>query len=199
MWYSPWTLWERARYLWTYIKALWRFWWFAHCVRRSDFVVYKVLAVNGDTGSTAVVPRSVDLDAWQDAVRSSTGWGTPNVRADVRYLAYGRKYRLVLRPGDAPVFQFKKHVGGPKGVLSATLCGRWVTGVDVTARVLKYQGPERDFHKSKGLKVGVLDLFPNDDPTELQHLFDRLELLDCRFVRHVIPINVTDLASAFAW
>jgi len=53
--------------------------------------------------------------------------------------------------------------------------------VDVTGRLLKYAGPDKDFHAGVGLRVRVLDCFP----------FDNTDMLRARFA----CLHVTDAAT----
>jgi hypothetical protein len=50
--------------------------------------------------------------------------------------------------------------------------------VDVTQRLKKYAGPNKDFYESQGLGVRVLDCFPFDDPDHLAERFESLSILD---------------------
>jgi hypothetical protein len=90
-----------------------------------------------------------------------------NARVEVRYAAGGKKFRLVLRPGDAfdwpPYAAPRPACRLPRGVLSAELLGHdRADRVDVTARVKKYAGPHADFYAGKGLRVRLRDMFPSD-------------------------------------
>ena len=107
--------------------------------------------------------RFFSPDTWEADAMDATGWG--RVRLEVRYTMAGCKYRMVLRPGDVCVFppppRRATSMGFPLAVLTAMLEDHdGTTDVDVTTRVLKYAGPNRDFH---GTRVRVRDLFPFDD------------------------------------
>ena len=191
--------WERVRYAWAFLKAAWRFYIVARFLHNTDFAVYKALAINEDTSECAKVTAVFDRENWENSVRIATGWTTPRIRADVRYMAHGRKYRLVLRPGDACAFAAvpERHRGGPKGVMAAMLRARGdLVGVDITRRVLKYQGPNKDFHSAMNLKVGVLDMFPYDDAEELKDYFHTLYVVDAQARTHIMPLVCRDIKGA---
>jgi hypothetical protein len=183
---------ERVRAAWAVAKAAYRVTVLQCYMLDHAFVVHKVLAFNEDVGSDMVVTAPVlgaGFKAWESAVRGHTGWTTPNLRVEVRYLSHGKKFRAILRPGDECVLPTKqeRHVGGPKGILSAELVSREAT-VNITARVHKYQGPGRDFH---GTRVGVSDMFPYDDVSR----FDELRVIDERATFVHIPVDCADLVS----
>ena len=191
--------WERVRYAWAVAKAYYRFYFLSRFLEGSDFVVYKVVAIDEEHGLDTVVTRTFDLSEWEDSVRVATGWKTDKFRVDVRYMAHGRKFRLVLRPGDSAHLGSlpERHRGGPKGVMAAELRGpRDACSVDITRRVLKYQGPARDFHAGMGLCVSVANMFPYDDYDELAQTFKALVLVDSLARTHVIPMGCEDLATA---
>jgi len=195
------TKWERARYAWAFLKAAWRFYIVSRFIQTTDFAVYKVLAINEDSYECVTVTSMFDRLDWENSVRIATGWTTPRLRADVRYMAHGRKYRLVLRPGDACALASvpERHRGGPKGVLAAELRARGdLVGVDITRRVLKYQGPNRDFHAAMNLTVGVLDMFPYDDAEELKEYFYALYVVDAHAKTHIMPLTCRDIKGAIA-
>lgn len=157
-----------------------------------DVAVVKATLFRGD-GTDVDITRGFDARACGRHVVS------PSERVDVRYLAHGRKYRLVLRKGDeaclteAPA----RHRGGPKGVMAAELIGAEAS-VDITRRVHKYQGPAKDFHAGMGLRVGVTDLFPFDDPEELAANFDTVRIVDHALRTLYLPVNCPDIAKALA-
>lgn len=190
---------EKARYAWALLVATYRVSVVQRHMASQDSLVYKVCALNEDTGEDATVTRGFDPRSWEPSVRAATGWGTANLRVDVRYLAHGRKYRLVLRPGQACSFPLapERHRGGPKGVMAAELVGNDVS-VNITRRVHKYEGPAKDFHGGVGLHVGVTDMFPMDDPEELHHNFHTLRIVDAHARLLTIPTTCDDVASALA-
>lgn len=190
---------ENARCAWALATAAWRVTVLQKFMNDDRFMVYKVVAFNEDTGQDKNVTRHFDPKEWEESVRVATGWYIRPVRADVRYMAHGKKYRLVLRPGDTCELTEvpEKHRGGPKGVMAAELVGDEAT-VDITRRVLKYQGPLKDFHGGMGLRVGVTDMFPFDAPAELCLNFHALRVVDAHARVVHIPVTCDDVATALA-
>lgn len=141
-------------------------------------------ACTGDTGfHRELSPALFDPGTWEQDAKSLTGW--TSVRVEVRYVFRHKKYRMVLRAGDACVFPPYRDTTAPacrlpKGVLSARLQGPRgsETDCDVTARVLKYQGPRGDFHAGLGLRVMLRDMFPFDDHADNAVRFSHLRVLD---------------------
>lgn len=83
---------------------------------------------------------------------------------------------MLLRPGDRCVFPPARRrpltTVFPLTVLAAGMHGRGGEELlDVTRRVLKYQGPARDFH---GTPIRVRDLFPFDDRDDAVFAFLRV-------------------------
>ena len=188
--------WESARYAWALLLATYRVAVLQKFMVTQDFWIYKVCALNEVTGKDAIVTTFFAPKTWEDSVRVATGWKERAIRVDVRYLAHGKKFRMVLRPGDTcdfPSFP-GRHRGGPKGVMAAELVGDDVC-VNITPRLLKYQGPAKDFHERR---VAVTDLFPYDDPAELTMNFRELRVVDARARRLRIPVTCTDIAQALA-
>jgi len=152
--------------------------------------LYKVYAFNealgdGDAGGfyRELSPHLFDPDCWEDLVANATGW--TNFRVEIRYTYRHKKYRMVLRRGNACVFPPYSEPSAPtcrlpKGVLSARLQGPLGSDIqcDVTRRVLKYQGPRGDFHAGLGLKVRLQDMFPFDDHNDNAARFTHLRVLD---------------------
>ncbi len=194
------SLWERARYAWALATATWRVSVVQRFLIGSPYTLLKVVALDEDGGRDATVTAAFEPARWEDSVRAFTGWATQKLRVEVRYLSFGHKYRAVLRPGDAFVEPegVERHRGGPKGVLAAELVGAEGLAVDVTRRVHKYQGPAKDFHAGKGLRVGVLDMFPLDDPRELGDHFHTLRLVDARARVVEVPTDCPDVGAALA-
>lgn len=194
---------ECALYAWVWLTALWRVHVLKQVMSTSEFWVYKVVALNDDEDSDANVTKYFAVGSWssmpswwEDRVRMVTGWTSPNIKLDVRYLSHGRKFRLVLRPGDKCTLpeDLERHRGGPKGVLCAEMVADENT-VDVTPRVLKYQGPAKDFHKSLGLRVAVRDMWPKDEPEELAHMYDGLRIIDSNLHTVAVPFACEDIAE----
>lgn len=188
---------ERVRCAWAVILAAYRVAVLRRIIASPACDVYKVVALNEETGDDANVTAWFDPEEWEESVRVATRWGTDRFRVDVRYVAHGKKYRLVLRPGDSYALSDapERHRGGPKGVMAAELVGDEAT-VDITRRILKYQGPMKDFHRGMGLRVAVTDLFPFDDPAELKVNFLALRVVDARAHVVHIPVACDDLAVA---
>lgn len=196
---GPWLAWawERVRYAWALTTATWRVSVVQRYLLASPYSLLKVVALNEDDGTDATVTVAFEPARWEDSVRAFTGWATQKLRVEVRYLSHGHKYRAVLRPGDA--FEtpeaLERHRGGPKGVMAAELVGPDGLVVDVTRRVHKYQGPTKDFHSGKGLRVSVLDMFPMDDTAELLDHFTVLRIVDARARLVDVPIDCPDLGA----
>ena len=193
------SMWCSVRYAWAIIKAYWRFYIAALVSDPSEFMLHKVIAINEDTGADAIVTRTFDASNWVESTRVATKWTQPNIRLEVRYFAHGRKYRLVLRPGDRCTLASipERHRGGPKGVMAAELIAKeHVLGIDVTRRIQKYQGPGKDFHSGLGLRVAVADMFPYDDLNEIRSVFSTLVVIDAHANTVNIPIDCTDIAAA---
>jgi hypothetical protein len=97
-------------------------------------------------------------------VRDAIDWD--EYRIDVRYTYRGNKYRVLYRQDDDVPFPLPRSMGivvAPK--LASACLVRKDDGreIDVTERVRKYMGPDRDFYKKHGLYVRVQDMFPFDD------------------------------------
>lgn len=188
---------ENARCAWALAAAAWRVSVLQRFMNDHCFMVYKVLALNEETGEDKNVTKAFQAKEWEESVRVASGWFTQKLRADVRYMAHGKKYRFVLRPGDTCRLTDvpERHRGAPKGVMAAELVGDEAT-VNITRRVLKYQGPSKDFHRGMDLRVGVTDLFPFDDPHELRLNFHALRVVDAHARVHHVPVTCDDLAGA---
>lgn len=189
-----------ARYAWVMLVATWRVSVLQRYLCTRSLWVYKAVAINEADGSDANVTKTFTPEAWEATVRLVTGWESAPLRVDVRYLSYGRKYRLILRPGDACAFaEFpERHRGGPKGVMAAELVGEDDVVVDITRRVLKYQGPAKDFHAGMGARVGVTDMFPYDDAQELRANFGELRVIDAHANVLRIPLDCEDVGGWLA-
>ncbi len=176
-------LWQYA--VWAWIKAHLHF----HVTRKATAVpewqITSALAFCEDTGDFRDISAWFHPDDWEEDVDTFLGW--KRVRIDVRYIhtsAFGKttKYRMVLRNGDT--CPFPPAAPGPGTGLRGVLAARLVPGVpeatsvDVTARLIKYAGPARDFHASCGLSVRPLDCFPCDDHDALADRFAALAIVD---------------------
>lgn len=166
--------------------------------RRDDWAVYRVYAFeepdnldkNADAGDVRLdehkfheLPaRFFDPETWESDTQDATGWD--RVRVEVRYRHGNGKYRMVLRPGDTCVFPPPaKPRGFHLAVLAASLHGKSVD-FDVTRRVLKYQGANKDFH---GTRVTVRDMFPFDDHDDNAVRFSHLRVMDTTARVRTIP------------
>ncbi len=151
--------------------------------------VYRVYLFNEGPDTDAagyhreLSPRYLDPDTWERDVRELTGWAA--FRVEIRYEFRHKKYRMVLRPGDAMALPPYADASAPscrlpKGVLSARLQGPLGSGIDcdVTSRVMKYQGPRGDFHSGLGLEVRMHDMFPFDDVSDNCARFTHLRIMD---------------------
>lgn len=83
---------------------------------------------------------------------------------------------------------------GPRGVLVAQLIDVDGNAKDVTSRVLKYQGPECDFHGGLGLRTSVADLFPKDDFEEVCDRHSMLRVYDMQVGQLEISLTCRDLS-----
>ena len=148
--------------------------------------IYRIYAFNegAEEGFHKEIPvRFFSPEAWESDIKELTGWGSP--RLEVRYAVRQKKYRMVLRPGDSchwPPYADPSVPACrvPRGVLSARLQGPPGSNIDadVTARVLKYQGPKGDFHAGLGLGVRLWDMLPFDDHGDNALRFTHLRIID---------------------
>ena len=127
--------------------------------------------------------RFFDPGTWERDARELTGWTA--FRVEVRYVFRHKKYRMVLHRGDVCTFPPYQEPQAPacrlpRGVLSARLQGALGTDIDhdVTARVMKYQGPKGDFHAGLGLRVGLFEMFPFDDHADNAARYTHLRVMD---------------------
>lgn len=158
--------------------------------------IYRVYAFNeasdGESYHREIPVKYFDPATWEADVRKLTEW--QSFRVEVRYTFRHKKYRMVLHPGDACAFPPYTEAAAPacrlpKGVLSARLQGRLGSGIDtdVTARVMKYQGPRGDFHAGLGLHVRMHDMFPFDDHADNSARFSHLRIMDTAARLHDLP------------
>lgn len=183
--------WVAAR---TYARRVWPA---APAPTRHGPTAYRVYAFNEEEGAPGgffreLSPRAFDPVTWEADVREQTGWTA--FRVEVRYVFRHKKYRMVLHRGDrCPFPPYAEPTAPacrlPKGVLSARLQGSLGSKVDsdVTARVMKYQGPRGDFHTGLGLRVHVHELFPFDDHADNAARFSHLRIMDTMARLHDLP------------
>jgi DNA-directed RNA polymerase beta' subunit len=114
-----------------------------------------------------------------------------NYRIELRYKVNNKKYRAIIRTNDNVTFPFRKEMGIN---LKPTLVNALLilkdtdnhthiahgsgsgSGHDVTDRIVKYFGPNRDFNVNKGVVVYVQDMFPFDDHEDNSQRFSVLRL-----------------------
>jgi hypothetical protein len=194
--------------MWMYIKVFWA--WltgFLHfhvkkrCVEVPEWSVTSIRAVDDVTNEYRGMSTLCDLETWEDDVQRYLGWENP--RVDVKYIhtsPFGvvTKYRMILRPGDPWTFPpEKQQLLALRGIISATLVPHAhisdAREVDVTRRLKKYAGPNKDFYEGR---VRVLDCFPFDDPVHLAERFESLHVLDTSRLlsqeKHVFKLKSND-------
>lgn len=159
--------------------------------------VYRVYVFNCSTGDDCpggffreISPRYFNQDTWEEDAARVTGW--PDFRVEVRYTLRRKKHRMVLHRGDVcslpsgpPACRL------PKGVLSARLQGPLGSDVDVdvTSRVIKYQGPRGDFHAGAGLHVRLHEMFPFPFDDGGDERFTHLRIVDVMAQMHDLPYS----------
>lgn len=193
---------ERVRVAFAVALAAYRVTVLQSFLQTSEFVAYKVVAFNDDTGEHRKVTTTFAPQAWEAAVRDHTAWTTDKLRVDVRYYSRGKKFRMTLRPGDTCSFAALHEPRCPDGVLSAELLPTGEPSalpVNVTARVLKYQGLGKDFQAGMGHRVSLFDMFPMDDPDDLQANYSGLRvvhLADKSVRTRLVPMDCEDVRAA---
>lgn len=157
------------------------------CVAIPEWSITAAHAVDDVTNDYRDITAWFDPETWESCVEEYLGWKAP--RVDVRYvhtspLGNVTKYRMIVRPGDECIVPPPKTTSGMafRGIISATLipyahCDG-AKQVDVTRRMKKYAGPNKDFYETQGLEVRVLDCFPFDHPEQLVERFESLSILD---------------------
>lgn len=166
--------------------------------------VTKVYAFNesDEPGFHAPLPASImethDAPPPWDAVEDATGW--PRSRLDVRYLLNGKKYRRFCSgeqqqqptstSEDPPVVP-SMGTDRKARILSARLLPfpdgtLGAQPVDVTSRIQKCAGPNRDFG---GGTVTVRDAFPFDDHDDNAARFRCIRILDASFKMWDVPYD----------
>jgi len=97
-------------------------------------------------------------------------------KIEIRYVVHGHKFRIVVRENEHIHFPIRKELGLMKPhIISASLLIK-DSGeeCDVTKRIRKYFGQNRDFNSGLGLKLFVQDMFPFDDHEDNAERFDAL-------------------------
>ena len=97
-------------------------------------------------------------------------------KIEIRYIVHGRKYRIVVRENENIHFPIRKELGLMKpNIESASLLIKDNGGeCDVTERIRKYFGQNKDFNSGLGLKIFVQDMFPFDDHEDNAERFGAL-------------------------
>ena len=175
--------------LWAWVANLFHLHVKKRCVDIPEWSIVSAHVIDDVTGDFGDISNRFHLWTWEEDVMDEFGWDNP--RVDIRYLhtsPLGKvtKYRMILRPGDfcmfPPLRPKNPLAGGLRGIISATLVPYAhipdAREVDVTTRLKKYAGPNKDFYHAQGLEVRVLDCFPFDDPDQLAERFESLTILD---------------------
>jgi hypothetical protein len=118
-------------------------------------------------------PKRMGLDDVRDLLK----WD--KYKIEMRYVYRGNKYRVVYRHDDDENFPLPRHmhmVLAPKLIEAHLVRKHDGKEHDVTERVRKYMGPDRDFFKKHGLYVRVQDMFPFDDHVDNVERFDHVRL-----------------------
>lgn len=150
----------------------------AACRRTSTLRVARLMAIN--QGHSAGETHCEDFrpdGGIEPALIRAAAWDSPTIEA--RYELHGAKYRIVYRPDDTvleyPPRKAFGFVRAPR-LVKATLV-RDADERDVTGRVRKYMGPERDFHAGKSTRLRLWDMFPFEDHEHEAAHTHRLELV----------------------
>lgn len=155
----------------------------------------------GKHGLFKDITHDFDPATWEEDIEQITGW--PVEKVEVRYVftsAFSKtsKYRMVLRPGDSCPFPPPSDPGLHSarrgiGIVSAFLEPDPVIAdaksVNVTNRLRKYAGPDKDFHAHWGLKVRCADILPVDDWDFVTQRFKKLSVIDMHFRGHVFDLE----------
>lgn len=185
-----------------HVLLIWA-WRLGQCVRRLTKPVkagWSITAVHAfrehwDDDYAHVTAVFKPSPTWEAELMEYLGWDPhdPTFRAEVRY-AYTNmfgtetKYRMVLRTDDPcpwpPCFD-RSRTKPFSGILVAQLLPlpeveEEAAAVDVTRRVAKYAGPNKDFHSHEGLALKTCDILPFDDLEWVTKRFGILRLLDER-------------------
>lgn len=156
-------------------------WWSFKVKKRDYYTIDKVLVFNEDPEETdgycveltgymrrSGAPPGRWLAGFEDHVAD---WAPhfERYRLEVRYTHFGRKYRMVLRPGCEISWPPTRPRGGIRFPLDSVELVRQEGEIqniqDVTSRVVKYYGPWRDYHMGAGgCRPSARDMFPYHDP-----------------------------------
>jgi len=95
----------------------------------------------------------------------------PSYKVEVRYRTRGTKFRYIFRSGENIHFPPRRKLEMRNTLQSARVKYEDGTFKDVTARALKYAGPNGDFNASDGGVFLAFDLIPfHSDRVESLHL-----------------------------
>ena len=95
----------------------------------------------------------------------------PSYKVEVRYTIHGRKFRYIFRNGENVRFPPRRKLEMCNALESASIQYADGTSKDVTARALKYAGPNGDFNASDGGLFLASDIISfHDDGVESLHL-----------------------------
>jgi hypothetical protein len=130
----------------------------------SSFQIKKILVFNETDDFPAYEHASTRMSL--DDIRRDIR--IPSYRIEIRYEIRGTKYRCVVRECDTVCFPIRKQLGLQTPRIRRALYGP----KDVTARIHKYAGPNRDFNRSAGAEFFVRDMFPFDDMNHRELLLE---------------------------
>lgn len=126
-----------------------------------------------------VFDESEDPDIAIDYVSPKTSFhdlikmiAIPEYRVEIRYVSHGRKMRYIFRSGQVAHFPPRRLLElkcSRDRILSARVRYNDGGSRDVTTRVLKYEGPNRDFNSNSNI-IHVKDMFPFHDTDEMESL-----------------------------
>jgi hypothetical protein len=95
----------------------------------------------------------------------------PSYKVEVRYRTRGKKFRYIFRNGENIHFPPRRKLEMRNTLQSARIKYEDGTFKDVTARALKYAGPNGDFNASDGGGFLAFDIIPfHSDRVESLHL-----------------------------
>jgi hypothetical protein len=170
-------------------------WWFksSYSIHPRIKTVYAFNENADDTygGYSRVLPRDafdLHFSTWERVAQKyipHREWGD-RYRLEIRYEYLGKKYRMILRPGDDMDFA---RLTDTAQAHSRVLLARLMPSdgddpVNVTARVAKYAGPLRTFDN-----VRITDMFPFDDHDRNAAHFSCLRIIDGSFRVWDVPYD----------
>lgn len=164
---AEWVEWTKfaAQMMWIRVKALFR------AIPARGAMPYKIYAFNETQIGNFHDVFSANRDDLEN-VRKKISW--TEYRVEIRYAFRGNKYRVVYRHDDEESFpppRDMKLVVAPKITMACLIRRCDGKHIDVSERVRKYAGPDRDFHSKS---VRVQDMFPFDDHDDNAERFEAL-------------------------